>query len=266
MKFTQTKDAALLTTYRSQLYQQLTAPIDAMWEELYIGSSPHYLIEDQGQTIGYCCIDDQKDLKQLFLVAGSNHQMTAVVRSLVDEGLMVSASLSSNEPIAFNACLFPAKSIKANTFCFQHTNDPFDLDFSLPLALVTPEEIPLIKAFLLEQVGMDDTFGYTENLVQRQAIYRIREGDTIIATSECRFSTSQPKYADLGMIVHHDHRGRGLGTQLMKRQVNYVLASGRLPICSTTHDNLASKKAIARAGFYCSNIIFEMQLVRRALV
>ena len=35
---------------RAKLYQKLTAPIDAMWELLYINSAQAYLIEKQGKT------------------------------------------------------------------------------------------------------------------------------------------------------------------------------------------------------------------------
>ncbi|WP_250629684.1 GNAT family N-acetyltransferase [Aureibaculum algae] len=126
------------------------------------------------------------------------------------------------------------------------------------IELVSPNDITTIKTFLKEQVGMDDTFGYTENLVSRKEIFMIKESDVIIATSECRMSDSQPEIADLGIIVNKNYQGKGIATQIMKMQVNRVLKSGRKPICSTTLDNIASKKAIEKSGFYCSNIIFDI--------
>ena len=47
---------------------------------------------------------------------------------------------------------------------------------------------------------MDDTFGYTENLVARKVIFMVKESDVIIATRECRMSDTQPEIADLGII------------------------------------------------------------------
>jgi len=86
----------------------------------------------------------------------------------------------------------------------------------------------------------------------------LKESETIVATSECRMSDSQPEIADLGIIVNRDFQGRGLATRIMKIQVNRVLKLGRKPICSTTLDNIASRKAIEKSGFYCSNIIFDI--------
>lgn len=258
MKFTKTGDAELIQDYRSQLYKTLRAPIDAMWELLYIASSENYLIENQ-EVIGYCCISQEGCLTQLFLKPDHLCKMDDVIQALIAQKLIQSASLSSNEPIAFNFCLHYSKSIQTNTFCFEHLNREVAVDSNLYLQLVTVEDIPLIKPFLHEQVGMDDTFGYTENLVNRKEIFMLKENDTIVATSECRLSDTQPNIADLGIIVNRKFHGQGLATLIMKMQVNRVLNLGRKPICSTTMDNVASRKVIEKSGFYCTNIIYDIR-------
>ena len=259
MKIIKTDQHEEVSKFRKAFYQHLTAPIDAMWEQLYIASAQPYLITEGNQNIGYCCIDSDKRLLQLFVIQSFRQQMQQVIKRLIDSELVISASLSSSDPVSFNACLFHSKSISTNTFCFEHGNESVEFESRLNLELVSEEEIPMIKAFLKQEVGMDDTFGYTENLVNRKEIYRAKDGDTIIATSECRISDSQVAYADLGMIVNSAYRGRGFATEILKYQTNRVLNLGRKPICSTTIDNLASQKAIKKAGFYCSNIIFDIQ-------
>lgn len=261
MKFTKTNITDTINDLRSKLYQELTAPIDAMWELLYISSSQHYLIEYADQNIGYCCIDEKGSLIQIFLLENYKFQMEKIIKALIELKLISSASLSSNEPVAFNACLAHSKSIKTNTFCFQHSNKNIENDSSLNVELVTQEDIPAIKAFLKEQVNMDDTYGYTENLVERNEIFMVKESDVIIATSECRLSDSQPKIADLGIIVNKDYQGMGIATQVFQIQVKKVLDANRKPICSTTQDNIASRKVIEKSGFYCSNIIFDISFI-----
>lgn len=258
MKIIETNSTETIDSLRLKLYEKLTAPIDAMWELLYIASSQHYTIENDAETMGYCCIDDGGSLLQIYLEEEHSHEMDKVITSIIESGLMSSAKLSSSEPMAFNTCLFHSKSIKPNTICYQHTNNIIQNVASLSLELASEKETPAIKTFLKEQVGMDDTFGYTENLVTRKEIYFIKEADVIIATSECRMSDTQPEIADLGIIVSRDHQGKGIATQVMQMQVNRVLAAGRKPICSTTIDNIASKKAIEKAGFYCTNVIFDI--------
>ncbi len=258
MKYIKTDIIKIINNLRSKLYQKLTAPMDAMWEQLYIASSQHYLIENNNHTLGYCCINEEACLIQIFIEKEYYSEMNIIVEGLIKSEMINSASLSSNEPLAFNSCLFHSKSIKPNTFCFEHNNRAIEVNSALNIELVSTEDIPSINSFLKEQVGMDDTFGYTASLVSRKEIYMLRESAVIIATSECRISDSQAEIADLGIIVNRDYQGRGIATKVMQMQVNRVLQAGRKPICSTTVDNKASRKAIEKSGFYCSNIIFDI--------
>lgn len=259
MNITKTGNTETINKLRSKLYDTLKAPIDAMWEQLYIASSKHFLIEEKGKIYGYCCINNKKRLVQIFLLAEYSSKIEHAITALIDSKLINAASLSSNEPISFNTCLSLAKSIRTNTFCFEHNNITIETSSSLNLELVATDAIPAVKKFLREQVGMHDTFGYTENLVARKEIFMLREADVIIATSECRISDSQPEIADLGIIVNKDFQGKGIATQVMQMQVNRVLKANRQPICSTTVENVASRKVIEKSGFYCSNIIFDIE-------
>jgi len=241
---------------RTKLYQRLTAPMDAMWEQLYIASSQAYFIQMDHLVLGYFCVDDRAVLLQFYLEETYLSKTHEIIEKLIHQELIKSARLSSKESIVFNTCLLHSKSIKANTLCFEHNNKPIPIDETLKLEGVSIKDIPSVKEFFKDQIGLDDSFGYTENLVARKEIYLVRESGSIIATSECRMSDSQVEIADLGIIVHKDQQGKGIASQLMQMQVNRVLKANRKPICSTTIDNLASQKAIERAGFYCSNIIF----------
>ena len=260
MKFIQTDQSDLIQKLRSQLYQRLTAPIDAMWEQLYIASAQDYLIEENDNTIGYCCINDEHCLLQIFLTERHQAKMKTAISSLIELGLINSASLSSSELISFNTCLALSKSTSVNTFCFQHDNSHRNVESSWNIELVTAKDILLIKDFLKTQIGMVDTFGYTENLVSRKEIFMIKESDVLIATSERRISASQPRFSDVGIIVNKDFQGNGIATEVLQMQVNRILDEGREPICSTTVDNVASRKAIEKAGFYCTNVILDIQL------
>ncbi len=262
MNFIKTDITNTINSLRQKLYHKLANPIDAMWEQLYIKSSQHYIIEENNITIGYCCINDKKVLLQLFLLEEYNAKMNQVFKLLIETNLIYSASLSANEPISFNTSLDYSKSIKTNTFCFQHLNTPREIQTDFNIELVTIKDIPTIKIFLKEQVGMDDTFGYTENLVARKELFMVKKSGTLIATSECRMSDSQPEVADLGIIVNKNHQGKGIATKIMKMQVNRVLKARRKPICSTSLANIASRKAIEKSGFYCSNIIFDISFTK----
>lgn len=259
MNFVKSENTETIGGLRSKLYKKIVSPIDAMWEQLYIASSQHYLIEKNENTIGYCCIDENDCLIQIYITDDYIAQIDSIIKALIEVKLITSAALSSNEPISFNACLSISKQLRTNTLCFEHINVPNNIKSTLNVDLGTMDDVLSIKSFLKEQIGMDDTFGYTENLISRKEIFIIKESNVIIATSECRMSDSQPKIADLGIIVNKDYQGKGIGTEIMQLQVNRVLKANRKPICSTRIDNISSQKMIEKSGFYRSNIIFDIK-------
>lgn len=263
MKFITTEDTVSIDHMRKKLYCTFAAPLDAMWEMLHIASAQDFLIEKDDQTIGYCSISEEKALLQLYLDKEYIHLMRDTVKSLISSQMITSAQLSSHEPVSFNACLYSCSSIQTDTLCFQYGDKPSIFEPDLGMEWVREAEIPLVQAFFKEQITFEDNFGYTKNLVDRKEIYLIKEGDKVIATSECRWSDTQSEVADLGVIVHKDKQGQGLATRILQHQVQRVLEANRRPICSTTIDNIASQKAIEKAGFYCSHIIFDIQFATK---
>lgn len=258
MKFTKTTDSETIGRLREELYQRFTAPLDGMWESLYIASSTDFLIENEGETVGYCCIDEQSSLTQIYLSDAQLFRMGEAIRSLSESGLAKSAKLSSMEPISFNACLKHSKSISPNTLCYQFSDAQTVQAELLNMQLATPADADAMRTFFKTQIGFDDTFGYTTNLIERKELFFAEESGEIIATGECRMSDSQPTAADVGVIVNKDHHRKRLGTRVLHTLARKAQQANRHPICSTTEDNIASQKAIAKAGFYCSHVIFDI--------
>lgn len=258
MQFKITENTTLINNYRQQLYKLFTAPIDGMWESRYIGNTSNYTITIQDTTVGYCCIDEDDTLLQIYVEPESRKQMRNIISALIESKLITSTSLSSIEPIAFNASLLLSKKTKENTYCFQYVSSK-NLEHKANLKQASEKEIKNIKTFLLNQIGFADTIGYTESLIQREALYYITEGDIIIATGEYRLSPSQPNIVDLGVIVNKEYRKKGVATNILQTLAEQAMNDNKTPICSTTIDNIASQKAIENAGFYCSHIIFDME-------
>ncbi len=261
MKFIKTQITPAVQAFRNQLYQEFNAPLDAMWELLYIASAEIYLIRKDTQDIGYSCIDADNCLNQVYLVNAHKWLMKEVINELVGSGLIISAKLSSIEPLSFNTCLAIAGHIQVHTLNYRHTPEQQQqvTDTPLRLRLITSSDLNRVKHYLREEIGFDDSFGYTENLLKRQEMYLIEEAGELIATGECRLSDTQPAYADVGMIVKQTQRRKGLGAKVLSELAALARSKGRTPICSTTIENTASQKAITRAGFNHTSTIFDMR-------
>lgn len=259
MKFVEVDDLDLVNPLRTQLYSRLKNPVDGMWENLYIAQSTHYLVKMDDDTAGYFCVDSDKSLLQIFLVDKYINIFEDVISKLISYKIVKSASLSAIDPNSFNICLLYSQSIEPNTYLFEYLDPEFSIDYSLDIEIATEKDIPEIINFMKEQIYFDDTFGYTKNLVEREEFYMIHKGDTLIAISEIRLSDTQTEYADLGVVLSKDYRGKGKATKILYQQAQRAIKLGRKPICSTTFNNTGSKKAIEKAGFYISNIIFDLK-------
>lgn len=260
MKFIKTTLIPEVQTFRDQLYREFNAPLDTMWELLYIASAEIHLIQEGAQDIGYCCIDAGNSLNQIYLVDSHKWMMKTVIEELVDSGLITSAKLSSIEPISFNVCLAMAQDVKANTFNYRYSGEQEQQVTDTPMYLrpIASSDLIKVKLYLKEEIGFEDSFGYTKNLLERQEMYLIEESGELIATGECRLSDTQPEYADVGMIVRQTQRKKGLGAKVLSELASLARSKGRTPICSTTVDNIGSQKAISRSGFYHTSTIFDL--------
>ena len=260
MHFTKTESTNIIQPLRHKLYEEFVGPLDGMWEALYIAQSETFLIQVDNNTIGYCCIDADKSLTQIYLEAKHKNLMSETIDNLIKSKHVVSAKLSSIEIVSFNACLLHSKSIESDTINYQYYKSPQqnNTEEDIPLRLAEIKDIVTIQSFYNNEIGFDDQFGYVKNLVQRKELYLSEESNSIIATGECRLSESQTMYADVGMAVKQTQRKKGIGANMLIALTKKAQEKNRLPICSTTNDNVASQKAIEKAGFYGSHIIFKI--------
>lgn len=258
MNFIKTDSIEKINSLRVELYSTFTSALDSMWESLYIANSQPYLIQNEDVVLGYCCIDENQSLLQLYLKKAYKHLARATVLAMVEQNLITNAKLSAIEPVSFNACLAVSTTNNEDTICYEFSgHKENEVEISLVNAQAKDEET--IKEFYKTQVGFEDTFGYTQNLINRQELYIVKRGDVFVGTGECRLSDSQPNVADVGVAVHTAHRRKGYAAQILQILAGKAQLAAREPICSTTVDNVGSQKAIVNAGFYPSHIIFNIQ-------
>ena len=258
VSFLPLEDKEKLLARRKKLYKRLTTALDGMWESLYIAQSNNVEICIDGKAAGYCCIDQHKSLNQIYLEDQYLGFMNQVILRLISTERVHKAQMSSIEPISFNACLAHSKSLEKNTLCFQFPQSKKQGTFPKKMRLAEPDDQEKVRGFYKDEVGFEDTFGYVKNVIHRGELLLLEEEGIILGTGECRLSETQIDFADLGVAVKADQRGKGLATQILKEMLGKALGQERRPICSTTIDNIGSQKAIQRAGLYLSHYIFDI--------
>lgn len=262
IEFTQLKSVGEIAGLKEAYLKTLVAPMDAYWENGLIAHSPHWDIRHRGKRIGYFCLDGEASVMQFFIVDDFVKASEEVFSQVISRGMTETAYAGTHEPAFLSLCLDRQKSVAVHTILFTDNERVEARLEAFPDPIfrqATQADIEKVVALHREDSAsidletMEAAFGsqreYVEQLVDENQLFVLYQGDELLGTGECRISKSQPPYADVGMIVSEKHRRKGAGSYIIVRLKEYCYRNNTVPICSTTVENIASKKALEKAGF-----------------
>ncbi|MCH9683212.1 MAG: GNAT family N-acetyltransferase [Deltaproteobacteria bacterium] len=264
-----------LAELKEQYLLQTTAPLDGMWLFGFVPMAAHYGFHDGEDLIGFCCVNAEGYLLQLFLSASHRHLSPQVMEPLLrpdgPSGELHGAFASTAEPQYLSLCLDHFPTFEVNALMYQRDRPPgasaHEIDGGIPpLVPIEGAQIATAVAFAVENIGAPEDWlaGYYANLISRRELFGVWAEDRLIALGENRRNDgAQVDCADLGVVVAQSERGKGIATEVMRRLAIANDAKGLLSICSTERTNIAAQKAIVRAGFFAHNRILRL---RRAAV
>ena len=232
-----------------------------MWQS-FVAAADHYSILGGNKLVGYCVVNAENKLLQFSTDDIDN-----------DSGFFVLAVAELNVKGAVVATCEPSYL----TLCRGHFNEPpaeialmyhVDADRSGGPAVfpegstfrpVTASELEASVEFGVAAIGGDPAWlrEYFTERIHGEELFGLWQADALIATGECRPSSLQSPYADVGMIVSPDQRGRGIATNILRWLIQQCRDRQLTAICSTESGNLASQKAIERSGFVNYHRILE---------
>jgi GNAT superfamily N-acetyltransferase len=246
-------EPAALQQLRDDYLRTLVAPMDGMWESAVIAQATFGEIRDQEQHAGHFCLGADQELLRFHLVKPYQTQAQEIFRWMVSTSGIQQAITSTIEPLYFALCLDLQSSITLHSYLFrdyQRIAGASGLGTSSLRKAAKTELADLVRFYRANTEGAGDWIeGFLHERLKRNELFVLSDRQTIIATGECVPSQRQPPYADLGMVVAHAYRGRGLGSSVLIQLKRHCYAAGWKPICSCETSNHASKKAIERAGF-----------------
>ena len=253
MKCRLIEDICVIEQLQRDYLRTLVAPMDGMWESAVIAHAAFWEIQERGQHVGYFCIDANNYLLRFHLVEDYQSQGQQLFRWIVSTCNIQYAITSTIEPLYFSLCLNLQTGITLHSYLFRD-HKRVELSSGLNNGIfrkAEKHELDGIVSFY--QANTQGTGEWIEAFVKRhldqEELFVLYDRQTLVAMGECIPSQKQLPYADLGMIVAQSYRGRGLGSFVLTRLKKHCYEAGWQPICSCTSDNLASKRAIEKAGF-----------------
>ncbi len=242
-----------LASLRRRYLASVTAPLDGMWQT-FVELADAYEILETGARVGYCAVDSQRRLLQLYAPDATRPRV--LFRQLLAQLELAGAVVATCEPETLALCLdheLDALSVNAILYYAPPTTPqaepapPRGCDFRL----VEASELPAAVDFGVASLGAERAWlaTYYRGLIARRELYGLWRGETWVACGELRPSPLQPPYADVGMVVAPAERGQGLAAAVLRLLRRECARLGLQAICSTERSNLAAQVAIERAGF-----------------
>lgn len=249
-----------LEPLRREHLEHVTAPLDGMWES-FVEQGQHYAILNDGASVGYCVLNDQRQILQFHVL---DESLAGTAFETCRQQLnVVGAVAATCDPLFFAQAIDCQQAVHVNALMYQYDPSarvtPLAFDAAYSFKLATPMVLEHAIAFAESAIGApkDWLTHYYSERIERGELWLLWSDDEILAAGECRISPHQNAVADVGMVVAEAARGKGLATCVLQALVGTALEAGHTPICSTEADNIGAQKAIERAGFISRHRIIE---------
>lgn len=250
IEFNKVSEKIALDPLKSEWRKSLTAPQDDMWEA-FTDSAEHWEINFQTNRIGYACVNTENRLLQFYLVPEWMQEGNIIFKQFIDREKIKEAMIGTNNPHFFSLAVHFQKSIEIRFYLFSDFLQEKVSEKNGKLRPGKTEDLEDLAKFCNISTGAPTDWlkGYISNLINKQEYFVFEHDGKILGICEVRKSESNPKVANLGMIVSPDHRKNGLGTFLLGKAKEIALERKLQPICGCDKNNIGSLKSIHKNGF-----------------
>ena len=248
--FIKTRDSDKLEALKSSWQNSLTVPQDGMWEA-FMNFAEDWLIQIDGQTAGYASVDTNNYLLQFFVLPKSLAEGPAVLQAFITQQNIKQGIIGTNNPVCLSIVMHIQRSVSIHTYLFTDYLPVQPTKKKAELTTANKQDLERLVEFCHTCTGGGKSWlrQYIGDLIVKKEYFFIENGDEIVGICEVRKSMSNPKVADLGMIVSPGYRKQGWGTFLMGKAKELAIQWDREPICSCEKENIGSLKAIYANGF-----------------
>ena len=264
-------DKSLFIDLKKQYLNEITAPLDGMYFDGFLPQSDHFFIIKENVNIGYFCINSDGFILQFYINLKNQQKSSEYFKEILEKNKEIvkvnGALVSTAEPKYLSLCFDHFKNHSVTDLMFQKIDqkksEKYDFKAENKLTLLKKENLDEVVEFAVDTIGMPENWcqEYFSNLINRNEIYGAWDDDNVLfATGESRgYDVFQKDYCDLGFMVHKNKQRKGVGTEIMKQLINLTENKGKIPICSTTPENVGSLKSIIKCGFYAPHRVIKFE-------
>jgi GNAT superfamily N-acetyltransferase len=256
--FTVTPIARPTPSLRAEYLDLLPEPQELFVERL-VASGTCWSIRREDREIGYAVIQGAGVLVEFHVTAAELRHVAAAFADLEKTcGVRRILAKSFDPTLLFVSFLRPHQA-RTIGLLYRVIADPgFAVDANVVVRAATRADLGRLL-----RLGADffDGPAEVEDYIASDGlmVYGRRDGVPLGAGVMKRVLADRND-VDIGMVVDPQHRRRGHGAYIIAHLKAYCLARGLRPICGCAVDNVASQRALERAGFASRHAIIEFEL------
>lgn len=262
-------DLHLLDGLRSRQAEELRGPVQA-WDEADLADSGalHIGLHLEGALRGYASYGPedergQRHLLEIFVEPGSRRHALPFLRNVLSWIPPGSWRVSSYDRFALSLALGAGFQLnRTNALLWSYDGEPG------PPPALEYDFVPARTADLdrMRPVLREDDF-YTADWSRLPAeIARgwwhllLSPGGTLVGIGYYEPLARTPAYADVGMVVSGEWRGRGFGSSILRRLVRRCREQGLEPVATCAFTNEISRRTLQKAGFYAYGRVWSVMV------
>lgn len=246
---------------RRKRFDELPLPQE-LYNEILVKYTKPVVFIDNGKEVGYGLINDEGVLYEFYLIPSHVPEVEYILTRLLKEYSIHKIVCQSFDHLIFSQCIIRMKSRKMIGYNFRErieSKQPVD-HFDLKMRKATMDDHDIILNNR-EEIFDDSEVGDIPYYINKGAIFMFEDDKGVFHGYGLMNRTLPDRnWYDVGMLVHPDHRGKGVATFIIDRLADQVTMMGGVPNAGCAFDNIGSKKTLERAGFITRYVMVEFEV------
>ncbi len=238
--------------WQKRYLEGLQHPMDGMWLH-HAQKGQFWKIRFYGEDIGFFCLKQAVEIVQFFVLPQRLPIASSIFRYICQVFRLKRAIVSTADALLLSVgleCTTTKVAVEGYLFADGGGHIPTFRQESIQFIQATFHELDEAIAFFTENLGSEFlwTQQYLQQRIAQQELFLCYHDRLLVGTGELRRNSLQPPYADVGVAVKKTLRGRQYASSIVAWLRSAAQVRELLPIASCATANIASFKALTRAG------------------
>jgi GNAT superfamily N-acetyltransferase len=246
---------AIITTidrigeYRADYLNSLPE-FQELYLELMIDDSDCYLIQADGNDIGYAIINPDNILIEFYVIDKYVSGSIEIFRQVIQELSVTEIYCKSFDSLLLSNCLLCSFPYSVIGVLYRNFVEPLVIPDSG--IRMTKSDLSSIGLFNQQDDSIKELFETDDQLTQfitKESVFEFYRNDEFVGCGMVIITNRDWNYCDLGVWVKPSSRGNKIGSQIILRLREFAIQNNLKPSCGCAVENIASQKTIERCGY-----------------